>query len=149
MRRVTMLAGAILSATLLGCAAPTGSQPGTEPLPTGDNSRTSLDWAGVYSGTVPCADCSGIRIRIELREDGTFTRSLLYLGEDERPRTDTGRFTWDDSGSRITLGEGRNAQQFLVGENVLFQLDRSGRRITGSLAEAYRLEKIVNEPAWR
>jgi heat shock protein HslJ len=146
MRRATLLAGAILFAALLGCAAPTGSQPGSGPLPTGDSSRTSLDWTGVYSGTVPCADCPGIRTRIELREDGTFTRSLLYLGEDERPRTDTGRFAWDDSGSRITLGEGQIAQQFQVGENLLFQLDRSGQRITGNLAAAYRLEKTVNDP---
>ena len=146
MERATILAGAILFAALLGCAAPTESQPGVEPLPIGDSSRTSLDWAGVYSGTLPCADCRGIRTRIELLEDGTFTRSLLYVGEDERPRTDAGRFTWDDSGSRITLGEGGNAQQYQVGENVLFHLDQSGQRITGNRAAAYRLEKNVNDP---
>lgn len=146
MRHATLIAGAILVSTLLGCTGPAGSQPGTESLPLGDTSRASLDWAGVYSGTAPCADCPGIRTRIELREDGSFTRSLVYLDSDVEPRTDTGRFTWDDSGSRITLGDGANAQQFQVGENVLFQLDQSGERISGSLAEAYRLEKTVNDP---
>lgn len=146
MRCATLLVGAILFAAMLGCAGPIGSQPGTETIPTGDTSRTSLDWAGVYSGTLPCADCPGIRMRIELREDGTFTRSLLYLEGDGRQRTDTGRFTWDDSGSRITLGEGSDAPQFQVGENVLFALDQSGQRITSRLADAYRLEKTVNDP---
>ena len=147
MRCATILAGAVLFAALAGCAAPAGSQP-DEPLPIGDNSRTSLDWAGVYSGTLPCADCPGIRTRIELREDGTFTRSLRYLDEEAPPPlTDTGRFTWDDSGSRITLGEGANAQQYQVGENVLFHLDQNGQRVTGDLAAAYRLEKTVNDPS--
>lgn len=144
--RATALAGAILCAALLGCAASTEPQSSTEALPIGDTSRTSLDWAGVYSGTLPCADCPGIRTRIELRDDGTFSRSVLYLERDDRPRTDTGRFTWDDSGSRITLGEGRSAQRFQVGENVLFHLDQDGQRITGNLAAAYRLEKVVNDP---
>lgn len=146
MQRATTFAGVVAFATLLGCTEPTESPSGNEPLPIGDNSRTSLDWAGTYGGTLPCADCPGIRTRIELREDGTFTRSLMYLDEDERPRTDTGRFTWDDSGSRITLGEGANAQPYQVGENVLFHLDQSGQRITGELAAAYRLEKLVNDP---
>ena len=146
MRRATVLAGAVLFAALLGCAVSTEPQSSTGALPIGDTSRTSLDWAGAYSGTVPCADCPGIRTRIELRDDGTFSRSLLYLDRDERPRTDTGRFTWDASGSRVTLGEGRNAQQFQVGESVLFHLDQNGQRITGNLAAAYRLEKIVNDP---
>ena len=146
MRFAALLAGGVFLGALLGCAGPSGSRPDTEPLPIGDNSRTSLDWAGIYGGTLPCADCPGIRTRIELREDGTFTRSVLYLDRDPRPRTDTGRFTWDESGSRITLGDGRDAQQYQVGENVLFPLDRSGRRITGNLAAAYRLEKTVNDP---
>src|SRR5690606_29257456 len=36
--------------------------------------------------------------------------------------------------------------QYQAGENVLFQLDQSGQRITGTFAEAYRLEKTVNDP---
>jgi copper homeostasis protein (lipoprotein) len=117
------------------------------PVPVGDNSRNALDWAGVYVGTVPCADCEGIRTRIELRDDGTFERSVIYLGKDDRLLTDTGAFTWDDAGARITLGaRSLTAQQYQVGENVLFHLDRDGRRITGDLAAAYRLEKTTADP---
>jgi heat shock protein HslJ len=136
---VSLTASVILGA-VVGCAtasAPTRSQ--------ADNSRTSLDWPGVYRGTVPCADCAGIRTRIELGSDGTYSRSRIYLGEDERPITDRGRFAWNEAGSRITLGTGRNAQQYQVGENVLFHLDRSGERITGDLAASYRLRKSVTD----
>ena len=139
--RVAALAASAFVAALLGCAA------GNAPLspPQADNSRTSLDWPGVYRGTVPCADCAGIRTRIELRGDGTFARSRVYLGENERPIADQGRFEWDDSGSRITVGTGRNAQQYQVGENALFHLDRRGERIIGDLAAAYRLNKLVTD----
>lgn len=92
-------------------------------------------------GTVPCADCEGIRTRVELRGDGTFSRSLIYLGKDERPFNDSGTFTWDVAGSRIALGNASDAQRYQVGENVLFHLDRDGQRITDRAA-LYRLEKI-------
>lgn len=116
-------------------------------IPVGDNSRNALDWPGVYVGTVPCADCEGIRTRIELGADGSFARSLTYLGRDPQPVTDTGSFEWDAAGARITLDAGsRDAQQYQVGENILFHLDRSGQRITGDLAAAYRLEKLVGDP---
>lgn len=35
-------------------------------------SETSLDWAGVYEGTLPCADCEGIHTLIELHEDKSY-----------------------------------------------------------------------------
>ena len=62
-------------AALAGCtSAPQAPDPR---LPSGDNSRNSLDWQGTYVGTVPCADCPGIRMRIELKDDGTFARSFV------------------------------------------------------------------------
>ena len=115
-------------------------------MPTGDNSRNALDWQGTYVGTVPCADCEGIRTRIEVRGDGTFSRALTYLGKNAPPVNDAGTFTWDAAGSRIMLGAAAAAgQQYQVGENVLFHLDRNGQRITGDLAAQYRLEKTVND----
>lgn len=132
----------LLAAALVACAATP-----EDAVPVGDTSRNALDWPGVYVGTLPCADCEGIRTRVELRGNGTFTRSLIYLGKDVRPAEDRGTFTWDSSGSRVMLGADlREAQQYQVGENVLFPLDRDGQRITGDLAAAYRLEKTVNDP---
>ena len=134
----------IVLAALAGCSVPSESPP---PAPAGDNSRNSLDWQGAYVGTVPCADCEGIRTRIELHGDGAFVRSLTYLGKDPQPIDDSGTFTWDAAGSRVALDAGAgDAQQYQVGENVLFHLDRDGQRITGDQAAAYRLAKIVNDP---
>lgn len=106
------------------------------------NSRNSLDWNGVYEGTLPCADCEGIETSITLMDELTFTRSRIYLEKDDQIYSDQGKFTWDDQGSVITLtAEDGSTQSYQVGENVLFYLDRDGNRIEGELAERYRLEK--------
>lgn len=115
----------------------------TEPLPTGDNSKVSLDWNGIYNGTMPCADCQGIETSLTLNKDGSYVLKTKYLGKSDVVNEKTGKFTWNTAGSTITLDGISNApNQFLVGENVLFQLDMSGKRITGDLAEKYQLKKI-------
>ncbi len=35
-------------------------------------SQNSLDWAGVYEGVLPCADCPGIQTRLTLSRDETY-----------------------------------------------------------------------------
>ena len=44
------------------------------------NSRNSLDWDGIYSGILPCADCEGIKTDIQLHKDGTYRMARKYLG---------------------------------------------------------------------
>jgi len=111
------------------------------------NSRNSLDWYGVYKGTTPCADCEGIETKITLKKDGTFKRSLNYLGKDGNSFHDEGDFEWNEEGSKVTLiGEDGLSQMYQVGENVLFHLDIEGNRITGDLAEMYKLAKNSVDP---
>ena len=108
-----------------------------------DNSKTSLDWAGVYKGTLPCADCEGIETRISLQSNNSFNLSSKYLGKEENASVfNEGAFEWNHEGSKISLMEnGKIIQQYQVGENVLFYLDQEGKRITGALAEKYILTK--------
>lgn len=114
-----------------------------EALPVGDSSRTSLDWNGSYEGVVPCASCEGIKTRLVLNSDGTYLLETQYLGEQEagaEPEVfeERGSFSWNASGGAIQLESGAWYQ---VGENQLFMLDREGKRITGALADHYRLGK--------
>ena len=90
------------------------------------NSRNSLDWAGVYEGITPCADCPGIKMRLTLQQDGRFELSTQYLERQVAPQTSSGRFTWNSAGSTITLDAAGSGQQFLVGEGQLLQLNRDG-----------------------
>ena len=89
-------------------------------------SQNSLDWAGVYEGVLPCADCSGIKIRLTLNRDGTFERVMQYMGRQVAAQTVRGRFTWQPSGNAITLDENGGGDQYSVGEGRLSQLSKGG-----------------------
>jgi|SRR5690554_7062225 uncharacterized lipoprotein NlpE involved in copper resistance len=113
-------------------------------LPTGDNSRTSLDWAGVYEGTTPCADCDGIKTTLRLNQDETFVLSQTYLGKnnDQVSFKEDGNFKWNDQGSEIIVEAKDITIRFQVGENEVTMLDMAGNVVSGELANFYVLRKI-------
>lgn len=111
-----------------------------------DNAHTSqnaLDWNGMYKGVVPCADCEGIETVLVLNADNTYLLKTTYLGKgDAAPVERTGTLTWNAAGNTVILAGLENApNQYFVGENVVTQLDMSGNKITGQLADKYMLAK--------
>lgn len=114
------------------------------PAPTADNSRNTLDWKGIYKGTLPCADCSGIETSIELTNSNTFTLHQLYKEKKATSFTEKGKFEWNTSGSHIYCLLPNDTIQYQVGENQLIQLDREGNKITGPLASNYILKKVTS-----
>jgi heat shock protein HslJ len=106
------------------------------------NSQNALNWDGFYSGFLPCADCMGIQVSLELSKDQTFHLKMVYAGKDAGSFESSGKITRNKAGNCITIGDGEDKMQFLVGENVLTALDREGNKITGELAENYVLVKV-------
>ena len=49
------------------------------PLVSGDNSRNSLDWAGTYSGVLPCSDCRGVETYLTINTNNTYEIKRRYL----------------------------------------------------------------------
>lgn len=118
------------------------------PAAPADTSRLALDWAGTYSGTVPCASCPGIDTVVTLYDDGTYRRTLHYIDKSPGPEVETGTFAWNDAGSRVILDADVSApHQYQVGEHRLFQLDLQGQRIEGELASHYVLHQHIQDPA--
>ena len=105
------------------------------------NSRNSLDWEGTYVGILPCGDCEGIKTTVSLFYDGTYNRTLEYLGKNGSPFKENGKFEWNSEGSTITLMDDAQKQQYKVGENQLFHLDNNGAQIKGNLSDKYILIK--------
>ncbi len=107
----------------------------------GATAKNSLDVIGKYKGVLPCADCEGIETTIELKADSTYNREMKYLGKKDNLFTASGKWTWV-SEFVISLGsikEGPN--RYFVAEGKLLQLDMSGKKISGPLAEKYELKK--------
>jgi uncharacterized lipoprotein NlpE involved in copper resistance len=125
---------------LAACTAP-GPQPAEMPRAQPHSSRDSLDWAGTYEGTTPCADCPGIRTTVQLRMDGTFTLTQVYLERSVAPRVTQGLFEWDTPGRDVILDVPGGSLRFWVGEGWLQQVARDGQRVQGPNADAYVLRK--------
>src|SRR5690606_24296033 len=116
-------------------------------------SQNALDWPGVYAGTLPCASCPGIKTRIVIHSDGHYSKELYYL-ENPGVMTETGQIKWDKQGRNISLINDKEdeASHYWVVENALVQLDQQKQKITGDLADHYRLEKVqmqLNEQTWQ
>jgi copper homeostasis protein (lipoprotein) len=110
-------------------------------------SRLALDWNGIYTGKLPCADCEGILMEIRLYDDLTYLYHSVYEGKSKEILSSTGTFKWNEDGNTISLYDTENKHQhsFHVGENKLFLLDQEGNRIEGALAERYTLNKVQND----
>lgn len=105
------------------------------------NSQNSLDWAGTYSGVVPCADCPGIEMELSLEYDNTYTLHTAYMERDTEFDY-KGSFEWDDSGSTIYfVTEDDSKYIFKVQEASVRILDQEGNIITGELEDAYVLKQ--------
>jgi acyl-homoserine-lactone acylase len=141
-RPLHIAASLLLGFLLIAC----GEEP-RSPTPA-DNSRNALDWAGTYSGVLPCASCPGIETTITLSNDGTFERSLHYIDENPLPVRDSGTFSWNEGGNAITLSpQDGDPQRYQVGEHRLFHLDADGERMRGELEGHYVLEQHRRDPA--
>lgn len=157
MKSTTLLAGLTgLSVCLIACGPKaTPASPAKTIAARADNSMTSLDWAGVYSGTLPCADCEGIETALQLNRDKTYVLATRHRGKSEAIRQTKGTFAWNEAGNQITLNgpdRTKTPTVYAVRENRLVQHDVSGKPITGNAANRYVLRKkspTITETYWK
>ncbi|MEH0154834.1 copper resistance protein NlpE N-terminal domain-containing protein [Limibacter armeniacum] len=109
------------------------------------NSANALDWNGTYEGVIPCADCEGIEISLVLNNDETYLLTTKYLGKADDIFRSSGKFVWNEMGSIVTLEGVEAPNQYFVGENALFKLDKEGNRVIGDLASKYMLSKKMGD----
>lgn len=107
----------------------------------GHTANNSLDWAGTYQATLPCADCSGIKTTITLKNDGTYDYTAEYLDKDFVAKS-SGEIMWHNNGSVIHLKDKENDLKLKVIENGLIGLDTEGNEIDGPLKEHYNYKKL-------
>lgn len=147
-QKIYGLTALLFGLLLLACNGPkntAGQDDALQAVSLGDNSQTSVDWAGVYQGLLPCADCPGISTVVILNQDRTYELRTQYLERGDSIYTESGAFEWNAEGSRITLTDSDN-RRFQVGENQIFHLDMEGNRIDGELASHYVLRKVDINP---
>jgi uncharacterized lipoprotein NlpE involved in copper resistance len=109
-----------------------------------NNSRNAIDYEGLYSGTIPCADCEGSFTELIIKPNNQFSISTRYLGTgNDEVFSKSGNYRWID-GNRIELiGIESEPNKYFIGENQVWQLDMEGDRITGDLESKYILKKKI------
>lgn len=97
---------------------------------------------GTYSGTLPCADCSGIETTIVLNDSNSYTKVSKYLDKEELIINEEGAFTLCPKSNILTLVSVKNdTTYFELGENNITLLDANAKKPEGELAEHYVLNK--------
>lgn len=109
-------------------------------------SQNALDYAGVYNGKIPCADCEGIKIKLVINDNKTYQKYSVYLGKSTDTLSEKGEFSWNATGTSIYLtAENGGKQGYVVRENALVVLDQEGNIIRGELEDLYILTKTINK----
>lgn len=102
----------------------------------------STKYEGTYTGTMPCADCTGIDTEITIN-DGKYIIKRTYLGTENMEQNmfvESGSYTWSKD-TKILTFDNDPEQQYLVRNNTLVALDQDGKEVTGDLASLYILKK--------
>ncbi len=108
-----------------------------------DATRQTLR-TGTFAGTLPCADCAGIRHILALRENNVFFLRLEYLGQGaDRLYDDIGTWSISSDGGTLVLHGGRESSPkfAILSPDSLRQLDVEGRHIDSPLP--YELVRAV------
>lgn len=105
------------------------------------NAENSIEWTGIYEGTLPAASSEGIKMTVELKEDKTFNKTDVYIQNKPETFKENGTFEWDKDSSIIILNAKDQTYFFKVVENAIIMLDADKKENNSELASMYILKK--------
>lgn len=99
-------------------------------------------FAGLYAGTLPCADCPGIDTSIAFTPEGGYSISETYQGEGRSSVVSKGTWTLREDGKTLLLDpdskEESDRWYEIVSASELRALDRDGNAIDSKLDYSLR-----------
>ncbi len=95
---------------------------------------------GTFYGTLPCADCPGIRYELTLKGDNTYRERRQYVGKSTTVLVDSGTYMVEqDTVLRLGNPSDEGMNRWTVTNGTLRMLDQSGALIENDFAERYVL----------
>ncbi|MGH8081802.1 MAG: copper resistance protein NlpE, partial [Lysobacter sp.] len=120
--------------------AATPAAPAPAPAPVAEAPKAGFDaaaFAGGFSGTLPCADCSGIDTKIEFKADGSYSIEETYQGKKDGNAKGDGSWTAEEDGKRLRLDPNSKSDSDrlfeVVSHDEVRQLDQEGKPIDSKL----------------
>ncbi len=118
-------------------AAPAPPEPAADPSQAPKAGFDQAAFAGIFSGTLPCADCSGIDTKIELKADGSYAIEERYQGKKDGDFNGDGTWTAEEDGKRLRLDPNSKSDQDrlfeVLNHDEIRQLDTEGKPIQSEL----------------
>lgn len=104
------------------------------------NAENSLDYWGVYEGTLPAASSPGIKTVLTLNKDHTFALRSEYIDEKDGIFNDKGTYTLKGNILTATQEDG-DVVHYKLEEGQLRMLNQEKQSITGDMAKYYVLKQ--------
>lgn len=142
MKKLSILLFAVLAIALMSCTNAKQKNAETTGAPDMHTSEMALDYHGVYEGTLPCADCEGIKTQLTINDDNTFVLKSEYLGKEGGKFEGKGTYSIEDGEILVTQDQDGDQLYYKLQEGSLAQLDADKRLIEGELASYYILAKV-------
>lgn len=138
----------ICALALAGCeersapSSPQSSEAAT-PAPSPAARGVPQQLPALYSGTLPCADCPGIRFDLDLRANHVYVLRMTYL-ERDRSVDDIGQWSiQQDEVLTLTGGDERPSAWAIRDVDTLEKLDIEGKPVESTLSHT-----IARQPAY-
>jgi uncharacterized lipoprotein NlpE involved in copper resistance len=150
MQVMKKILGVLSMALIMGSCGDSGEQENNAsvvPAPDTSAAQSPVEYKKVitaaYSGVIPCADCDGVETNLTLFADTTFELRTTYIGKNPKDTAGlnsaiNGRFMMHSDTVHLEGAESR----YLKTDAALFQLDKTGKIMTGKKAEKYELKKV-------
>lgn len=105
--------------------------------------QNSLQWPGIYNGLLPCEDCYGVKTSLALNKNQSYILIYQYTGKSPRDFVEKGKYVEGEKEGTIVLTskDGSTTRKYLVGKDMLTQLDKGGELYIGNNAERYILHR--------
>lgn len=105
-----------------------------------DMTDATMQYFGIYEGTIPAASGPGIKMTLTLNPDYTFTLVSEYIDSKEKPFTDKGTYTAEKGIINATLQD-NSMRYFKIGDKQLMLLNDQKEPAEGDMAKEYILNQ--------
>lgn len=98
-----------------------------------------------YTGTLPCADCSGIEATLLVNQDGTYVEQLVYLGTRDGDQTFYETGSWAKDGEKLRMTNANGERSYFLpsaDDKSMILLDQEGNKIESQLN--YTLNQVTS-----
>ena len=107
--------------------------------------ETALIDAENYVGTLPCADCEGIDVSLQLNKDSSFVMNSFYKGtrgdSADNHLKEIGSWSLHGADTLYLINTNSHLTKYIKTDSTLTQLNGDGKIITGNVASMFILRK--------